>query len=90
VLVAPAHAELYCEGNPYCGPDALKDGCNMGQVAQQATAAIATDHALGGAAEIEVNHVKAFIFDNPGRIRQGEGIGAEELGGDRVLILVVG
>ena len=62
----------------------------MGQIPQQATATVATDHALRRAAKIEIDHVKPGIFDNFRRLGQGDGIGAEELGRYGMLILVVG
>jgi hypothetical protein len=89
VLVAPAHAELHRERNPHRGPNPLKDDCNMWQVSQQTTAAVATDHPFRRAAEVEIHHVKPGIFDNLRRFRQCAGIRAEKLCGYRVLVLVV-
>ncbi len=69
---------------------ALEDFGDEGQVAQQAAAAVAGDDAFGGAAEVEVDHVEAGVLDDAGGIGERGGIGAEELGGDGVLVVVEG
>ena len=61
-----------------------------GQVAQEAGASIAGDDAFGGAAEVEVDHVEAGFLDDAGGVGEGGGVGAEELGGDGVLVVVEG
>ncbi len=69
---------------------ALKMVSISGQVAQQAGAAVAGDDALGGAAEVEVDEVEAGVLDDAGGVGEGFGVGAEELRGDGVLVVVVG
>ena len=68
----------------------LKMVLDAGQVAQQAGAAVAGDDALGGAAEVEVDDVEAGVLADAGGLGEGLGVGAEELCGDGVLVVVVG
>ena len=68
----------------------FEDGLDQREVAQQAAAAVAVDDALGGAAEVEVDEVEAGVLADAGAVGQRVGIGAEDLRGDRVLVLVVG
>ena len=49
-----------------------------------------TDDALGGAAEVEIDEVEAVVLDDAGGFCEGGGVGAEELGGDGVLVVVEG
>ncbi len=68
----------------------LKMTLDEGQVAQEAGAAVAADDALGGAAEVQVDDVEAGVLADAGGVGQGFGVGAEDLGGDGVLVVVVG
>ena len=90
MLVVPAHAELDGEGNRDRGADGFEDALDLRQVAEQAGAAVAGDDALGRAAEVEVDDVEAGVLDDAGGVGEGLGIGAEELRGDGVLVVVVG
>jgi len=90
LCVAPSHAELDGEGNGDGGADGFEDGFDEREIAQQAGASVATDDALGGAAEIEIDEVEAVVFDDAGGFCEGGGVGSEELGGDGVLVVVVG
>ncbi len=69
---------------------ALKMRLDLRQVLEQAGAAVAGDDALGGAAEVEVDDVEAGVLDDAGGVGEGLGVGAEELRGDGVLVVVVG
>ena len=69
---------------------ALKMRLDLRQVAQQAGAAVAGDDALGRAAEVEVDEVEAGVLHDAGGVGEGLGVGAEELRGDGVLVVVVG
>ena len=90
VVVVPAEAVLDGEGNCNCGAHRFEDGGDEGQVAEEAAASIAGDDAFGGAAEVEVDHVEAGLLDDAGGVGEGGGVGAEELGGDGVLVVVEG
>ena len=90
VFVVPAHAELDGEGNGDGGADGLEDALDLRQVAQEAGAAVAGDDALGRAAEVEVDEVEAGVLNDAGGVGEGLGVGAEELRGDGVLVVVVG
>ena len=69
---------------------AWKISRDFGQVAEEAGAAVASHDALGRAAQIEVDGVEAGVLNDAGCFSQGFGVGAEELGGDGMLILVEG
>lgn len=90
VLVVPAHAELYGERDGDRAADGLEDALDLREIAQEAGATVAGDDALGGAAEVEVYEVEACVLNDAGRVGEGIGVGAEELGGDGVLVVVVG
>ncbi len=90
VFVVPAEAELDGEGDLDGGSDGLEDLLDAGEIAQEAGASVAGDDSLGGAAEVEVDEVEAGVGADLGGFGEGLGVGAEELGGDGVLVVVVG
>ena len=47
---------------------------DQGKIAQQSTAAVALHHALGGAAQVQVDEVKSGVLDNAGSLRERLGI----------------
>ena len=81
---------LTVKGMVTAAADGLEDALDLREVAQQAGAAVAGDDALGGAAEVEVDEVEACVLDDAGGVGEGLGVGAEELRGDGVLVVVVG
>ena len=90
VVVVPAHAELDGKRDGDGGAYSTEDALDGRQVAQQAGAAIAANDALGRTAKVEVDEVEAGVLDDAGGVGEGFGVGAEELRGDGVLIVVVG
>ena len=81
-------AELDGEGNRDRLADGAEDLADAGQVPQQARAAVAADDSLGGAAEVQVNGVKAGVLDDAGGVGQGLRVGAEELRSNGMLVVV--
>ena len=89
-VVIPSQPELHGEGNRHCCAHALEDLLDRGQITQQAAATVAVDDALGRASQVEVNEIEACIRTDARALGERLGIGAEDLRGDRVLVVVVG
>src|SRR6185369_4347381 len=87
-LLTPSGAELHGEGNLHCGANSFENPGNEGQIAEQARAPVALHYLLGGTAEVEVDHVEAEALDHGGGFAQCVRVGAEELGCDRMRVLV--
>jgi hypothetical protein len=90
VGVVPAEPELHGEGNRDGLADPLEDDLDERQVAQQTGAAVAVHDALGRAAEVQVDDIEARILADACAVGERLGVRAEDLRGDRVLVLVVG
>ena len=67
----------------------FEDLLNCGQIAQQAAAAVAVDDALRRAAEIEIDEIEAGVLADARAVGECLGVGAEELRGDGMLVVVV-
>ena len=62
--------------------DGSQEALHQGQIAQQTGPAVALDHLVDGAAEVDIDDVEPEVLANARGIRHDVGIGAEELRGD--------
>ena len=85
-LVVPAGAELHGERNRNRGAHFTQDALDQRQVAQQARAAVALDHFVHRAAEVDVEDIEAQILADARGVGHHRGIGAEKLRGNRMLL----
>ncbi len=85
-LIVPAGAELHGERDGDGGAYIAQQRSDQRQVAQQAGAAVALDDFVDGAAEVEIEDVEAEILADAGGVGHDGWVGAEELGGDGMLV----
>ena len=85
-VIVPAGAVLHGERDGDGGADFAQQAFHQRQIAQQAGAAVALDHFVDGAAEVEIEDVEAQILADAGGFGHDVGVGAEELGGDGMLV----
>jgi len=90
MVIIPAHAELHGEGNRHRRTHRFENLSDQWQIAQQTAPAVARYYALCRAAEVQVHHVEAGVFDNSCRIGKRCGIRPEELCRNRMLVVVKG
>ena len=88
VVIAPAGAVLHGERDGDGGADLAEHTLHQGQIAQQAGTAVALDHFVDRAAEVEIEDIEPEVLADTRRFGQDRGVGAEELGGDGVLVRV--
>ena len=88
LFLVPAHAELYGEGNCDRLAHGAKDLADLGQVAQQSRAAVAANHALGRASQVQVDGVEARLLHNARSIGKRLRIGPEQLRTNRMLVVI--
>jgi len=88
--VVPSGAELHGERNGNRLADFAQQAFHQRQIAQQTGAAIAFHYLVDGAAEVDVENVKAKIFANACGIGHDGGVGAEKLRRDRMLLRLEG
>ena len=86
VVIAPAGAVLHGERDGDGGADFAQHAFHQRQIAQQAGAAVALDDFVDRAAEVEIEDVEAQVLADARGFGQDGGVGAEELGGDGVLV----
>ena len=63
----------------------LQQTLHQRQIAQQAGAAVALDHLIHGAAEVDIEDIEAQVLADARGIGHHGRVGAEELRGDRML-----
>src|SRR5439155_5840042 len=88
LVLAPAGAELHGKRNLYRGADALKDGADARQIAQQSRTTVALHHAFGRTAKIQVNDIEAQLLHNLGGAGENFRVAAKKLRRDRMFVLV--
>jgi len=83
-FIIPARPELAGERDRDGFADSPQDRFDERQIAQQAGAAVAFHDFVHGTAEVDVENIEAQVFTDFSGRGHGFGVGAEQLGGNRV------
>jgi len=88
VVVVPTGAEFYGEGNLHGRTHRFENLADHRKVAQQARSAVALDYFFRRATEVEIDQVKAQVFDQARRFAKHPGVAAEKLRRHGMLVFV--